>query len=278
MKHEIESDSKVFFQFLLKIIMYLLLLPFRLLVLLFFIITANGKKISDSFDILFGEPFKTINELKEWFFQAKVTAFTILFLIFVFLLQILFLGYAPTDLVTRPSDLLSSRIYTVLSSAFLHANLIHLVSNCLAFLIFGRIVEKHFGKKLFFLFVASAVLANLVSLSISLYLGQEYFSLGASGGICGIIMLAILLEPFSWTSIFLLPLPLFVVGWALIYLDLMGLTAPSTTNHLAHLAGYFSLVFLLFFFSKLEKEKVRTGFLINCFFLILAILLALFVF
>jgi membrane associated rhomboid family serine protease len=86
-------------------------------------------------------------------------------------------------------------------------------------------------------------------------------------------MFAILLNPFALTSILVIPLPIFIIGWILIISDIVGLTSPSTVNHLAHLGGYGALLLIFFFLEFRERKKILTGFIINLVLLLLAYVL-----
>jgi rhomboid protease GluP len=161
----------------------------------------------------------------------------------------------------------------MLTSIFLHNDIIHLISNLIALLIFGRIVEKEIGFKMIFVFLSSGIIANLISNSISYMQNDLFYSLGASGAIAGLIIFAILLSPFTLTSVLIIPMPIFVIGWAIIILDFIGLTAPSSTNHLAHIGGYSALLFIFFFLELSHRKKIVAGFLINLMLIIVFLML-----
>lgn len=268
---EIESDFKLIFSILKEFLIYILMLIPNILMLFFSLILGKMDDFSNYLGKIFFEPFKIFLKISNWFFQAKYTAYLILFLIIIFLVQIFFINFDQillNNLMTHPLHLFEGNYYSLFTSIFLHANFIHLLGNLVGLLIFGRIVEKTFGIKLLLLFISSGVIANLVSNFIWFYLGDLSYSLGASGAIAGIIIFAILLEPFIFTTIFLIPLPIFLVGWGLIFLDLMGVTKPSNVNHFAHLAGYGTLLILFFFLEIKHRKKILTGFTMNLSFIL----------
>ncbi len=194
----------------------------------------------------------------------------ILFLIYLFEVFYLSKHQVLFDLlVTSPLHLLNGNFYSVLTSVFLHADIVHLLSNCLALFIFGTVVEKHLKFKMLFVFIGSGVIANLVSHGISFLTGDIFSSLGASGGIAGLIIFAILFDPISFTKIFILPIPIFILGWLLILSDIIGLSNPSQVNHFAHLGGYLALLVLFFFLEFRHRKKIMLGFVINLFLLVL---------
>lgn len=259
----IRSDFYLILSILKELFFFIITLPFDILGLVFYIILFNKEKINHYFSKIFVEPFRLIMKITKWFFEAKITAYLILILIFIFFIQIFFLQSIIEKIMTYPTYFFEGNFYSVFTSIFLHADLGHLFGNCLVLLIFGRVVEKQFNTKVLWIFLASGVIANIISNFISLFLGDLYYSLGASGAIAGLIIFAILIEPFSFTTILFFPLPLFLVGWIYIISDLFGLLYPSQINHLAHLGGYLALLIIFFFLEINHRKKIILGFMIN---------------
>lgn len=259
----IRSDFYLILSILKELFFFIIVFPFNILGLIFFIIFFNKKKINLYFSKIFVEPFRLIIKINKWFFEAKITAYLILFLIFIFFIQIFFLESIIKKIMNYPTHFFEGNFYSLFTSIFLHADLGHLFGNCLILLIFGRVVEKQLNNKILWIFLASGAIANFISNFISLFLGDLYYSIGASGAIAGLIIFAILIEPFSFTTIFFFPLPLFLVGWIYIISDLFGLLYPSQINHLAHLGGYLALLIIFFFLEIKHKKKIILGFMIN---------------
>jgi membrane associated rhomboid family serine protease len=272
----IESDFKFILTLLKDIIFFLItLIPYLFMAILHGFL-LNKQDSIDYFKKVFIFPFQILNNLSNWFFQAKYTAYLTLFLILTFILQIIFLNSNQSLLqlfMTNSTHVTNLLFYTNLTSIFLHGSISHILSNLLALNIFGRIVESHFKQKTIYLFLASGIIANIISNSISLYTNNIYYSLGASGAIAGLIIMAILLNPLQFSSIFIIPLPVFLIGWFLILLDITGLSNPSQTNNLAHIGGYFSLIFLMFTLEIKNRKKMYLGLIINLLLLILLYLI-----
>jgi membrane associated rhomboid family serine protease len=260
---EIRTDSSLFFLMLFKFLFYLLLIPFDLLYLLYHFLVGDMKKSSKRFNELIKRPFKIFKEMINWFFEAKVISFLTITLVFIYLLQVFVLGDFVSVLITHPSHLFSSKIYTLFTSLFLHADTLHLLGNVIALIIFGRMVERDYKNKTLWIFIIGGFTANLISHLISLYTGDIFFSLGASSGVTPLIMFAILHHPFALSSILLIPMPIFLIGWFLIYLDILGLYQTTNINNYAHLGGYFGILILSFFFGFINKKKVYSGLVIN---------------
>lgn len=263
----IESDFKLLYILLKDLLIYLVLFIPYLLAFLFSLL-ASKDEAQKYLSKLLLEPFKLIKDIHDWFFQAKWTAFLIIVLVFSFILQILFLAPFIETLMTHPDHLSQGNFLSILTSIFLHANPLHLFTNLLALLIFGRVVEKHLGMGLVFVFLGSGIIANVISNQLALLSSDLFYSLGASGAIAGLIMFAILFEPFAFTTLLLIPLPLFLIGWTLILIDLIGLTQDSSVNHFAHLGGYLALLVLFFFLEFKHRQKIVKGLILNVLILI----------
>jgi membrane associated rhomboid family serine protease len=274
--NEIESDSKLILKIIFLIIKYIILLPFNLILLIFFFITFN-QRYKEYFIKIINLPFNLSKIIIDWFLEAKYTSFLLFIMWIVFFIEIFFMNPEQIDKYAFSyTSLLQFNIIPLFTSLFLHGSSAHIISNSLALLIFGRIVEKHFNWKVLLIFLFSGVFANLISGYIYYYiLNDTTPSLGASGGIAGLIFLAIMLEPFKFTNLFLIPLPVFLVGWILIYLDVSSIISNNLgqTNHFAHLAGYSSLLIILFLFEYKSKNKIKKGFIINIIMLLFLILI-----
>ncbi|MCA9846654.1 MAG: rhomboid family intramembrane serine protease [Dehalococcoidia bacterium] len=106
----------------------------------------------------------------------------------------------------------------VLTSMFLHANLIHLAGNMWFLWIFGDNVEDHFGRVLYLVIYVAAGIAG--TLGFVLLRPDEVTPLiGASGAIAGVLGAYLVLYPMrpvlAFAGFFLLPVPamLFIGLW-----------------------------------------------------------------
>lgn len=77
----------------------------------------------------------------------------------------------------------SGEIYRLITSGFLHVDIIHFLSNCYALFVIGKLSEGYYGKwKYLLIFFISMITGNLLSISMS-----NSFSIGASGAIFGLL-------------------------------------------------------------------------------------------
>ncbi len=264
--NNIKSDFNLTLRIIYEIFLYFLLLFPRLIGFIFYLF-FNPNKSKYLFGKILLEPFKLINLFFNWFFQAKYTAYLSILLIILFFIQIFILEVKLDINLYLYSfyDLLNGNYYSIFTSIFLHGSLYHLFGNLLFLNIFGRIVEKYFGWKVIMIFIASGLISNLVS-GFFFYLSKDFTpALGASGGIAGLIILSILLDPFTFTMGLLFPLPVFIVGWLGILNDIRGYlyNSGSNINYMAHLSGYLSLLVLMFFINIKNRTKIYIGLIIN---------------
>jgi membrane associated rhomboid family serine protease len=275
---KIKSDFYLFYDVIKDILLYTLMLIPNFIGLILTLFSSNSEKKDEYIKKIISEPFVIIEKFFTWFFQARWTAYLIIFLIMIFLLQVMFLNSMELINIfkSHPEHTFSIYIFSNITSLFLHGNITHILSNILSLLVFGRIVERHFGIKIIWIFLLCGFAANLLSNLLSFYFGNYYYSLGASSGIAGLIILAILLEPFAFSVVFLLPLPIFILGWTLIYMDLIGITNPSQINHQVHLIGYGALIIALFMLEINQRKKIYLGLALNTSLIIILIIISYF--
>ncbi|AWT49423.1 rhomboid family intramembrane serine protease [Psychrobacter sp. YP14] len=146
--------------------------------------------------------------IKTLFSRAPVTALLLISFVGLFVIQV-----ASGVDINEPSlpSLLkwgaNALPYTVgyepwrlISSAFLHIGLMHLLFNCFAMYYFGQAAEVSFGSiKFLLLFLLSAVGGNLLNSYVTWWQifynnGAPGISAGASGGIMGIGMALLMVE------------------------------------------------------------------------------------
>lgn len=132
--------------------------------------------------------------------------------------------------------------WQLLSYAFLHADLWHLVFNGLAILAFGRRVEAVLGVRCYTWFVLITLIgsgiAQLITLAFTLPAGESAPTIGASGMVYAVL--------FAYGYLFprrilfpLLPLPVWLLVAVCGGIELwLGLTQPhSSVAHFVHLGG-----------------------------------------
>ncbi|HET7595420.1 MAG TPA: rhomboid family intramembrane serine protease [Burkholderiales bacterium] len=137
-------------------------------------------------------------------------------------------GFLPWQLVTY---------------SFLHGNLLHLLVNMLALYMFGSDVERVFGERRFLAYyLVCVVTAALAQLLVSAMSGSPpYPTVGASGGVFGVLLAFALYFPHRTVMLVFPPIPmpawLFVTLYGVLELYL-GITGTQAgVAHFAHLGG-----------------------------------------
>jgi membrane associated rhomboid family serine protease len=261
MEGDIDSETK----FIWKIIFHVLMTPITLILVLF--------KKKEPKDLL--QPFR---DIIQFIFAAKFTITIIIINIFIFIISLFFTDSLIMALINYPSNLITLRLHTLLTSGFLHANAGHLIGNMIGIFIFGRVVERKMGiGKTAVVYFGALILSNIFSSLIHLFiLGDNIGGLGASGALMGLVATAILRDPFYLTHEFGFPIPVMVVGWLAILADLSGVLNPveDGIGHFAHIGGFLSIALLAFILGGEEKAKLKKGLMINIIsFIVIALLL-----
>ena len=152
--------------------------------------------------------------------------------------------YAAEDAVAfSPVDLTDpARIYTVLTSMFAHANLLHLMFNVLGLIFIGMVFEQRVGPRPFILlFLLSGLAGTLVFAGIHWNNGT-FLVLGASGAISGVLGAFARLYPNERMSMFVMfvplpPMPIWVIVGIFILIQLFLIPTSSQIAYEAHLGG-----------------------------------------
>jgi membrane associated rhomboid family serine protease len=135
--------------------------------------------------------------------------------------------------------------WQLLSYAFLHGNLVHLAFNAFALLMFGPPIERVFGLGAFLnywlLCVVGAAISQLATLGYTMDPARMVPTIGASGGVFGVLLAFGMLYPRERVMLLFPPIPmpawLFVILYGAIELYLGVFESGSGVAHFAHLGG-----------------------------------------
>jgi membrane associated rhomboid family serine protease len=133
--------------------------------------------------------------------------------------------------------------WQLVTYAFLHANLAHIFFNMLALYMFGAEVERLFGARFYAAYYfASVVSAALCQLAVTGLLGgPAYPTLGASGGVYGLLLAFGMYFPHRTVMLLFPPIPMrartFVIVFAVLELVLGVTQTAAGVAHFAHLGG-----------------------------------------
>ena len=132
--------------------------------------------------------------------------------------------------------------WQLLTYGFLHGNLGHLLFNMLALLMFGAQLEHVWGQRRYLTYYLVCVVgAGLCQLGVVSWSGGLYPTVGASGGVFGLLLAYGMLFPNQRVMLLIPPVPMkartLVIVYGVISL-LFGVTGTqSGVAHFAHLGG-----------------------------------------
>lgn len=230
-------------------------------------------------------PIKDLNRTLTTPHVNRLLLITNIFIFILYLLSsqgILFsnglAGYIDANFVMYPNEILDGqRLYTLLTSMFMHASLYHLLGNVLFLYVFGDNIEDIFGHAGYLIFylvsglaaafahIAIMLYAPLISNFIGLSIPSELTIgvLGASGAISGVLGAYLILFPKAQilTIVFyvILPIPAvfflgfwFVLQWLLSFFDVAGGVA-----YYAHIGGFITGMILALAFGLRRKRALK---------------------
>ena len=158
-------------------------------------------------------------------------------------------GFEPWQLVTY---------------AFLHGSLTHIAFNMLALWMFGGPIERLFGTRPFLIYYFACVLgAALAQLAVVALWTHDFApTLGASGGIFGLLLAFGMMYPHQRIMLLFPPIPmpawLFVIGYGAIELFLGVTGSQAGVAHFAHLGGMaIGFVLIQYWRGKLPVKPRR---------------------
>ena len=145
--------------------------------------------------------------------------------------------------------------WQLLTYAFLHGSLLHIAFNMFALYMFGGPVEQVFGPRRYLTYYLVCVLsAALVQLLTSAMTGAVYPTVGASGGVFGLLLAYAIYFPRNKIMLIFPPIPMPARVFVLVYAALelfLGVTGTEEgVAHFAHLGGLVGGFFLLRFWRS----------------------------
>ena len=148
--------------------------------------------------------------------------------------------------------------WQLLTYGFMHGNMTHIFFNMFGLWMFGRDLENLWGSQRFLLyFLVCVVGAGIVQLIVAAYQGGLYPTVGASGGVFGILLAYGLTFPNRIVVPLFPPIPMraitfvFIFGLLELYFGVSG-TAPGVANF-AHLGGMLFGFVLLRYWAKKRR-------------------------
>lgn len=159
---------------------------------------------------------------------------------------LLYLGFSKDTVIN------DGEVYRLFTSIFTHANIMHFLNNSLGLYIFGARIERHYGKiNMLLTFFSTALLGNILSILIL----PNAYSIGASGGIFGLIGFALCVVMFSDKMIFGFDFNTIAIMTVFMLLSSFLI---ENVNNVAHITGFLVgfLIALAFTFLNTDKNNI----------------------
>ena len=180
--------------------------------------------------------------------MSPVTLFLIAANAVVFLLQLAVPGIDapfalwPLGAARASGGQVSFQVWQLVTYAFLHGSVLHIGFNMWALYMFGDAMERVFGPRryltYYFVCVLSAAIAQLVTSTLT---GAVYPTIGASGGVFGLLLAYAMYFPHARIMLLFPPIPMSARVLVIVYAGLELLLGVTGTQegvaHFAHLGG-----------------------------------------
>lgn len=162
-------------------------------------------------------------------------------------------GKVMNDLILYPRKMQDIKeYYRLVTSGFIHADMMHLFFNMFTLFFFGRNVETIYTMLGFskYAFLILYILGIIVASLPSFFRHREnayYRSLGASGGVAAVLFAFVYFAPWETIYIWFIPVPAILAAIAyLVYSAYASKKGGDKINHDAHFYGaVFGFVFTL---------------------------------
>jgi len=152
--------------------------------------------------------------------------------------------------------------WQLLTYAFLHEGVAHIFFNMFALFMFGTPLERYWGSQRFTTFYFICVLAaGLTQLTVATFESSQSPTLGASGGIFGLLLAFAIYFPRQRIMLLFPPIPL--PAWAFVSLYgllelFLGVTGnEASVAHFAHLGGMLGGAAMILFWRVKDGARKR---------------------
>jgi membrane associated rhomboid family serine protease len=174
--------------------------------------------------------------------------------------QYISLSSNPADLFWKP--------WTIISYAFFHAGILHILFNLIILNFVSRLFMTYFTQKqLLSLYLLGAIFAGFVYIASYLIfpalIRQEATMIGASGAVMAILFAVATFNPYMEIRLLLIGrIKLWHIALVYLVLDLISLSSANVGGHIAHLGGaLFGYLFSCQIKNGTDITNTFTGFM-----------------
>lgn len=176
--------------------------------------------------------------------------------------QRIFLNFGEVPILV----LQGKRLFTLVTSMFIHGDFWHIFGNMMYLFVFGNNVEDRFGHvKYFILYIIFGIVGGFTnSVASVLFGGRDAFipAIGASGAIAGVLGAYVVFFPgariISLVLAGIAPVPawLFIGFWFILQLLYSGF--GTSVAYIAHIGGFIAGLVLALIFKERFRLETRT--------------------
>lgn len=208
------------------------------------------------------------NKRKSFFSGMSVTVNLILINVVFFILvwMLLSLGVISQDffndnIAISLDNVKELRLWTFLSSMFMHGGLFHLFANMLSLFFIGSLVERILGSRRYLWFyLISGLFASFLYVFFEMLFPSGFGAVGASGALFGLVGLLVLLTPNLPVYVMFIPIPIkmkYAGPGILILLWFISGAANIGIGNTAHLGGLVAGIVYGIYLKNKYKNKTR---------------------
>jgi membrane associated rhomboid family serine protease len=171
--------------------------------------------------------------------------------------------HQPVQLDDGSVTMIGFEPWQVVSYSFMHGSVTHVAFNMLALWMFGGPVESALGARRYTFFYFACVLGAAFAQMATTHFfqpGDFYPTLGASGGVFGLLLAFAILYPHAKMALIFFPVPIpapiFVAGYMILELVLGVTGTQAGVAHFAHLGGALvGFVLIQYWRSKVRANR-----------------------
>ena len=152
--------------------------------------------------------------------------------------------------------------WQLVTYAFLHGSVLHIAFNMFALYMFGSAIQQVFWPRRYLLFYfVSVISAAITQLAVAMLAHAIYPTIGASGGVFGLLLAYGMYFPRNRVMLLFPPIPMparvFVVLYAALELILGVSGSQEGVAHFAHLGGMIGGYLLLRYWRGASRRSSR---------------------
>lgn len=166
----------------------------------------------------------------------KKTYWLIILCIFTSIFMWIFNEQLIDYLAYNGENLARGRVWTVVTSLFIHSDFSHLFGNMIFLYIFGTTIENELNWEwLVYPFLFGGILAFLIS---GFFYNPAVYLVGASAAIFTLTAMVMLLKPLKFSFYFLMPLGLVAIIYFTYNLLAVYMGAQGNISYIGHIIGF----------------------------------------